>query len=666
MTTTSDESKRARWVSIGVCEATLVGALVCVGWTLHDAGVFLRTGSPSTFLGLVPGSLVVIAMGAALGALMRARIVFALVALLALAGSLAPFVVEIARSRAEIWVPRAAFLLVCAWFAATVLGQRTGRGRASLALAFGILACVAKSVYRHGMLGVELPLVAAAAVLILTALPRPIRSASVARLVALLALVVPTVWYALDAAPRARTNRPDFPPPSTKTSAERPNLLLVVLDTLRADRLRPYGYARVTTPALDRFATQEAVRYTNSFSTSPWTLPSHSSLFTGLLPAEHGATNPRVVDDTTLFGLAIRPAQPLGPDNTTIAEVLRDAGYQTAAIVSNCAYLNHKFGVDQGFEHYDDRRDTYVMSYIALAQLGGRSLEVGHLPYRDAEEITNCAIDWLDKRRKDTAFFLMLNYMEAHEPYLTPSKYADAFEPDRQPIDPIKGDPLGWSLEHDRALLYLDEHLGRLLDALKAREVFDNTVVVVTSDHGQSLGDHGLNGHAWTLYNPTVRVPLYVKPAGGRTTEVDETLIDGTGTHDVMLQLLGFPVAPRSREASPDGWVSELYAGLATYSIKQWAASVGRNLEANLIAWQEGSTKFIVGSDGSVQAFDLENDPREAAPLELSEQEIARVTAIANAWWAAHPPPEAIEVDMDEDLKNQMQELGYTGDDDEQ
>ena len=658
--TPTSEPKTRDWIRIGACDGALLGALVCVGWILFDAAVFLRTGSPATFLLLLPGSLAATAMGAAVGACLRSSIVLAGVVVLTFVGSGAPFVVDVALSRAEVWVPRAAAFLTCAWVAAAWLAQRGGRGGASFALAFGILACTAKMIYRHGTAFLEIPLIVAAVVLLITGLPRPIRSAAFGRLVALLALVVPAVWYALGAAPRAHPKRADLAPPSDAAPATRPNLVLVVLDTLRADRLAPYGYERETTPLLDVFARESATRYTRSYSTSPWTLPSHASLFTGLLPGEHGATNARVEDKTTVH-FAVRPAQPLRQDLTTIAERLRSAGYQTAAIVSNFAYLNHRYGMDQGFERYDDRGDTTVGAYIALAQLGGNKLEVGHLPYRDAGEITDLAIDWLDERRVDSAFFLMLNYMDAHEPYLTSDKYADAFEPGTRPIDPMKSEKSTWPLEHDRALLNLDEHLGRLLDELKARDLFDDSVIVVTSDHGQSLGDHGLFGHAWTLYEGTVRVPLYVKPAGGRNTESSNEPIDGTGTHDLMLELLGMTPESRDVAAQLPGWVSELYSGETNAGIETWAKKIGRDIEADLVAWQEGTIKYIVASDGNVEAFDIERDSSELSPLELSDADLQRVRERGAAWWAAHPPPEPLDVDLPDDLIKALDDLGYGG-----
>ena len=656
--TPASEPNNRSWIRIGTCDGALLGVLICAGWILHDAAVFLRSGSPATFLLLLPGCLVAAAIGALVGACLRSFVVFAGVLLLAIVGSGTPFVFDVALSRAEIWVPRAALLLTCAWVAAAWLGQRGGRGRASFGLAFGILACAAQTISRSGTSYLQTPLVVAAVVLLITGLPRPIRSAALGRLAATLALLVPGIWYALDAAPRAHSPRADLTPPPNTAATTRPNLVLIVLDTLRADRLAPYGYERETTPQLDVFVRESATRYTRSYSTSPWTLPSHASLFTGLLPGEHGATNPRIVDKTTLR-IAVRPAQPLRQDLTTIAERLRNDGYQSAAIVANCAYLDHRFGMDQGFEHYDDRRDTYVGWYMALAQFGGNALEVGHLTYRDAREITDLALDWLDDRRKDSAFFLMLNYMEAHEPYLTSEKYANAFEPDTRPMDPMKSERSEWPLEHDRALLELDEHLGRLLDELKARDLFENSVVVVTSDHGQALGDHGRDGHAWTLYDSTVRVPLYVKPAGGRSTESNDTPIDGTGTHDLMIELLGMTLESRDVEAEFQGWVSELYSGKTNPGIEAWAAAVGRDLSADLVAWQEGTIKYIVASDGSVEAFDIERDPRELSPLELPEADLVRVRERGAAWWAAHPPPKPLDVEMSDELLEQMENLGY-------
>ena len=199
--------------------------------------------------------------------------------------------------------------------------------------------------------------------------------------------------------------------------ADAPNLLLIVLDTVRADHLAPYGYHRVTTPRIDAFANERATRYTRARSAGTYTLPSHASLFTGLYPSVHGADHPRAEGQSGVSRWTLRPALGLRPDVPTLAEVLHEHGWRTAAIVANNVFLHHSFGLDRGFERYDDRDTAWTNEYLALAQYAGFALRTGHLLYRDGDEITAEALRWIDGEGA-RPFFLMLNYMDAHAPYM--------------------------------------------------------------------------------------------------------------------------------------------------------------------------------------------------------------------------------------------------------
>ena len=421
-----------------------------------------------------------------------------------------------------------------------------------------------------------------------------------------------------------------------------------MLDTVRADRLHLYGHDRVTTPGLDAFVNEHATLYTRARSTSPFTLASHASLFTGLYPSEHGAHT-------------ITPsASPLRADVPTLAGILRERGYQTAAITANTVYLNSMFGLDRGFERYDDRPAAYVFRYLALAQLSGWNLRLGHLSHRDARQISDLALRWLDLERRDGPFFLMLNYLDAHHPYHPPSPWNRAFT-DEVPTDPMNPPSELNPLLYDRELGFLDEHVTRLLEGLKERGLFDRTAIVITSDHGEALGDHGLPMHCWHLYEELVHVPLYVKPAGGRTTEVDGDPIDGAETFDLALSLVGVAVEPRETEFPevfgewyPPEYLVPLY--------ERMAQRLDKDLEVDLVAWLDGSVKFIVSSNGIVEAYDLEADPRETNPLPLDAEELAAARAYAQAWWASHAlEPGGATTEIDEDMDARMKALGYGG-----
>jgi arylsulfatase A-like enzyme len=425
--------------------------------------------------------------------------------------------------------------------------------------------------------------------------------------------------------------------------------LLVVLDTVRASRLAPYGHDRVTTPRLDQFVREHAVRFVNARSTSTWTLPSHASLFTGLMPAEHGATHPRhgADPDDTVESAAL-PAQPLRRDVPTLATILRAEGYRTGAVLANSAYLDPRFGLARGFEHYDARPGGFLQGYLPLAQLAGAPQRAGHLLYRDARTITDLALDWLD-RADARPSFLAVNYMDAHSPYLPPAPFDEAFGP--RVREPLALDYLDRADQYDRSLLYLDSELDRLL----RRALETDAVVVVTSDHGEALGDHGYWMHSWTLYDPVVKVPLYVKPPGERQTREVERPVHGAEVFHMLLAALGLegPFEPDPETPSAEWYRNEHVPKAPVLADKQ--------VERDLLVWIEDGRKVVVASTGEVEVFDLAADPGETAPLELDEAARAAALERARAWWEAHPPPGADgeASPLDEDEQERLRALGY-------
>jgi choline-sulfatase len=264
---------------------------------------------------------------------------------------------------------------------------------------------------------------------------------------------------------------------------ERPSVLLVTIDTLRADHVGAYGAVAAETPVLDRLAA-EGRRFATAISSAPLTLPSHASILTGLYPPHHG--------------VRYNGISRLQPSFETLAERLRDAGYATGAVVGSVV-LAGKYGLDQGFQHYDD--DT-------------RSR--GDPAERPATEVSNGALAWLEHAERP--FFLWVHYYDPHERYAPPEPFSTAFA----------GRP------YDGEIAYVDSELGRLLGALAARGELDGTLIAVTSDHGESLGEHAELTHSYTLYDAVLAVPLVFRgpgvPAGPpvegvvRTVDVAPTL----------------------------------------------------------------------------------------------------------------------------------------------
>ena len=347
-------------------------------------------------------------------------------------------------------------------------------------------------------------------------------------------------------------------------SAAAPNVLLIVLDTVRADHLSLYGYDRPTTPALERWA-RRGILFSEARATAPWTLASHASLFTGRWPHE----------------LGVRWMTPLGTTVPTLAEHFGSRGYATAGFVANLIYCSYDTGLDRGFTHYED----YVLERLmalrtaslidqAVTELSALSGLVDAGPFRslraaigrsffpreqrkDAGAINRAFVGWLSQRPEPARpFFAFLNYMDAHSPYVLPPGAAHRFglKPESRDdfqllnrhwdsIDKLRLAPRYRALRadsYDNCIAHLDEGLGKLLDELAGRGVLDRTLVIVTSDHGEGLGEHGLFDHGESLYRTEIRVPLLiVPPAAPRTRGVVSQAVSLRDLPATIVELAG-------------------------------------------------------------------------------------------------------------------------------
>ncbi len=308
------------------------------------------------------------------------------------------------------------------------------------------------------------------------------------------------------------------------------SVVLVVVDTLRADHLGLYGYERETSPEIDQLAERGAV-FENAFAPSPWTLPSFGSLFSGLLPAEHRAGWPSG-GGTPGEG---RDFLPLRAGVPTLAEALGGHGLETAAVMNN-AFLHADFGVARGFTTYD--------------HVGGNRKRI-----RRADAVVDRALDWLGRDARGD-FFLVIHFFDPHLNYDAPAPYRGRYsseisdEERHQMMDlrPLrqrirKGEEVDWDFlvgAYDEEIAFVDEQFRRLWDGLEAAGRMDDTLIVLTADHGEEFDDHGGFEHGHTLYNELIRVPLVVWGPGieaGRH-ESPVSLIDLFPT---SLDLLGLP-----------------------------------------------------------------------------------------------------------------------------
>ncbi|MFQ6103897.1 MAG: tetratricopeptide repeat protein [Candidatus Glassbacteria bacterium] len=257
------------------------------------------------------------------------------------------------------------------------------------------------------------------------------------------------------------------------------NLLVITLDTTRADKLGAYGCTEIKTPNIDRLA-KSGVLFTRAYSSVPLTLPSHATIMTGMYPPGHGVRN--------------NGNYRLPEGVTTLAELLSEAGYRTAAFLA-AFVLDSRFGLDQGFKLYHD-------SFLNL-ESKAQTFEYAE---RDAGRVTELAVDWLKDAR--SPFFLWVHYFDPHHPYIPPQPYGDKYRD-----APYLGE-----------IAYTDHCVGTLLDALKETGLGDRTLIVLTSDHGESLGEHLESSHGVFLYEGPMRVPLImtldgVLPAGRRVDD---------------------------------------------------------------------------------------------------------------------------------------------------
>ena len=633
-----------------VWSAAQLGAALIGGWVAYDLLIYLRCGDPSLAATLLAPSPGLIALGALGGALLLSRrwaLRLTLAGLLVL--WIAPELAPLHWSHSRLQLVRALAILLVGGGASWALVRRTRMGVLRVGLSVGAVACVAAA-----RLTVQLPLPAlsigaAAALLLVAGFWRGSRVRAALTCAALAAAILPPVLEALET---GRLQRPDLPPGAPAAAEPTTNLLLIVLDTVRADRLAPYGHDRVTTPALDALVHERATRYTAARSTSSWTLPSHASIFTGLLPSEHGATHARGGETQATRSRLAAPAQKLRDDVPTLASVLRDSGYRTGAVLANAAYLLPRFGLDRGFEHYDARPGGMVGDYFPLAQLAWSPVRAGRQIYRDAERITDLALDWLERDPGGRPFFMTVNYMDAHTPYMPPAPYDAAFGAARVP-EPWLLRKQDRALLYDRSLLFLDAQLERLLAEVDLQQ----TVVIVTSDHGESLGDHGYWMHSWTLYDPVVHVPLYVLRPGG-SASVSEEPVSGADVFHIALSAVGLPQERASSEFRP---VAEWYQ---IDGHPPGEAFKDKHVGRDLLAWIDGPRKLIVSSTGEVEAYDLAVDPGEESPLRLTEAELTAARARAETWWLEHSSLQTDSAgELGEDELERMRKLGYMGDD---
>jgi arylsulfatase A-like enzyme len=434
----------------------------------------------------------------------------------------------------------------------------------------------------------------------------------------------------LPAEPQARMAQPQI--------SGRPNVLLVIWDTARADHHSLYGYKRDTTPFLRAFS-QHATLYKNGFAASDMTLSSSASLFTGLYASWHGAH----------FSTAAPYGRPLDRKVPVMAEILHGHGYTTMAVLANCSYLAKSYQLDRGFQLYDVRtpvgadaidRPHYLR--MLLQRLLSPIIPVGEFDrrFRRADEITGDVLNLLGGAGKRGApFFMVANYMDAHLPYIPPAPY-DTLYPGKAPeltfraLERLRREVLQFrrvptaresahmQSQYDGALAFLDSEVRRLVDGLRRLGLYDSTMIVLTADHGEALGERRLIEHAVSVYGDQVHIPMLVKYPNQSQGAVVTAPVSAIDILPTVLDLAGIPALGHLQGRSlrqPDESRLVLSESFRSGLLAGWHPRFNR-VERSIVRWP---AKFIHSSAGKTELYDLAADPAEARNLFRKEDPAA-------------------------------------------
>lgn len=436
--------------------------------------------------------------------------------------------------------------------------------------------------------------------------------------------------------PRSSTAGPASP-------AGRP-VILLMLDTVRADHLGFFGYERDTSPNLDAFA-RDSLAFKYAFTAAPWTPPSVATMLTGLYPTSHGHQPPDASEDVRTS------TRRLAPELMTLAEILRPLGYGTAAVSPN-PWISALFGFDQGFETFDYR------------------------PKAAAAEIVTAGIGLIEGfARRNQPFFLYLHFLDPHDPYTPPASYAKLFPERLSRADYAYPDHMQPVLRnYDREIRYLDDELGRLFDHLKRSGLYERALIVVIADHGEQFREHGHMHHGHALHNEELHVPFFVRdplsdrPAGVveqvvSTVDLFPTILGQLGAAPPAGQADGVSVFDDERLAARSGVISEIrrardQRGFISRERRKAIFAVPlRPDDASAGRPQLWRTPRLVG------VYDFEQDPFEQHRIHDPEAAARLRSELDAAFGRLSSPqrPHALipQGEMSEELLEQLKALGY-------
>jgi arylsulfatase A-like enzyme len=422
-------------------------------------------------------------------------------------------------------------------------------------------------------------------------------------------------------------------PPSPRGAR---NVLLIVWDTVRAYNLSAYGYSRNTTPNLTRWA-REGVRYKLALASAPWTYPSHSCFFTGQWPSRLNSQWKFTLD-------APYP---------TLAEFLASQGYQTAGFSANVICCDDETGLSRGFGHFEDFPLTprsffgrtvpgrWIMKNLLYAG-NYHDMKWIDLQSQGAWGTTDAFLGWLRGRRPDRPFFAFLNYFDAHAPYIptpqhegrfgirpkAPKDYSFLFDYMRIDNKQLRKRDVQMARDcYDDCIAFLDEQLGRLLQELRGQGLLENTVVIITSDHGEAFGDHGSYGHLFSLHLDVTGVPLVILSPGAPAGEVVDSPVSLRDLPATVVALSGlqarspFPGLsltgywPPASGRKPEGTTSPAFSERADATTFQPQPASGHGYSGLLMSLVAEGHHYLRDGAEAETLFDLESDPFERHDL---------------------------------------------------
>jgi arylsulfatase A-like enzyme len=421
------------------------------------------------------------------------------------------------------------------------------------------------------------------------------------------------------------------------------NLVLFTLDTTRTDHLSVYGYRLKTTPNIDRIAS-EGIRFQEVYAPMPSTEPSHSTMFTSKFPISHGV---------------LKNGFTLSDQNVTMAEVLKQHGYQTAAVISSFP-LNHKFGFSQGFDFYNDRLKGKNPSLTRKHWMGA---DVNGQFDRRADSTTNQALKWLKEKRDPTKpFFLWVHYFDPHGPYDPPEPYRSKYK--------VAGSVLDQMLSYyDGEIEFMDSQLARLVEYLDSNKLRDNTLLVIVGDHGEGLMQHGRLEHGLLIYDEAVLVPLIFRMpsaiSSGKAIQGPVSLVDLMPT---VLHLMKIPVANltfQGKDLAPliEGGADPDFGRSIFLQRRLYETGA---IEDNFVIHglkfgiRSGRWKYIEAlEEGTKELYDLQNDPGELHNIYDANVQVADQLATSLHSWEHQYATAGPNQQISKEDQERLNALGY-------